>query len=276
QSILYLGSKDFAAVYLEQLKGSSCCDRLSCSESLQVQHNPPGRIDLILFEAGPSIALSGQSLQDLVHSLREYPTIALTSRDQEHRGIAAVRAGAQGYICIDDIDERTQRIAFDHAKQRHQLLTRLSDTDATVLSILKSINDGVIVVDRNGHVLDINPAARSILDMGPRHQPSLEWVRSFCQLAADGKTVIDHDELPLVKACRGEKFSNQTAVYRAAGQANVVLSINGQGLFDGNQDRVGGVITFRDITDIMRRTVELEKRAQYDELTLLPNRRLFT
>ncbi|MDH5501206.1 MAG: EAL domain-containing protein, partial [Gammaproteobacteria bacterium] len=60
------------------------------------------------------------------------------------------------------------------------------------------------------------------------------------------------------------------------GQIDVVLSINGQGLYDSSRSLVGGVITFRDVTDIVRRTVELEKRAQYDDLTLLPNRRLFT
>jgi diguanylate cyclase (GGDEF)-like protein len=125
-------------------------------------------------------------------------------------------------------------------------------------------------------VLDINPAARSILGLAPRQQTGIEWGKSFCNFAADGKTQIDHEELPLVKACRGQKFSNQVAVYRAPGQTDTVLSINGQGLYDSSSTLVGGVITFRDITDILRRTVELEKRAQYDDLTLLPNRRLFT
>src|SRR5690606_29755532 len=87
------------------------------------------------------------------------------------------------------------------------------------------------------------------------------------------------DELPLVKARKGQKFSNQVAVYRppegGIERADVMLSINGQGLFDAARSLAGGVITFRDVTDVMRRTVELEKRAQYDELTLLPNRSLF-
>ncbi|MDZ7645366.1 MAG: EAL domain-containing protein [Woeseiaceae bacterium] len=65
-------------------------------------------------------------------------------------------------------------------------------------------------------------------------------------------------------------------MYRAAGHGDTVLSINGQGLYDAGQQLIGGVITFRDVTDILQRTVELEKRAEYDELTLLPNRRLFT
>ena len=273
---MYLGAGEFAAAFLENLQGSSCCARLATSDALKIPDPPPAQIDLVLFEAGPSIARSGQTLQAFVHSLRDYPVIALTRREQEHRGIAAVRAGAQGYLCVDGSDESTRLAAIDHAIQRHRLLARLSDTDSTVLSILTSINDGAIVLDGHGHVLDVNPAARSILGMPPRLQPGDEWARSFCGIGADGKQRIDHDQLPLVKACRGDKFSNQVATYRATGQRDVVLSINGQGVYDGDRNLVGGVITFRDVTDIVKRTVELEKRAQYDELTLLPNRRLFT
>ena len=78
-----------------------------------------------------------------------------------------VRAGAQGYICIDDVTVEAQEAVMQHAVQRHRLQTRLSETDVSVLSILRDINDGVVVVDEHGHVLDINPAARSILGLGP-------------------------------------------------------------------------------------------------------------
>ena len=274
-SILYLGRGDFAADYLEKLKASHCCKRLRRSETLAIPWETPENIDLVLFEAGPSIAQSGQTLQTLIHSLSKYPLVAVTVREQEHRGIAAVRLGAQDFICVDDISDAEQKAVFDHASQRFQLLTRLSDTDGTVLGILKSINDGAIVVDRHGHVLDINPAARSILGLAPRQRPDNNWGGDFCNVATDGKTLLDREEMPLVKARNGQKFSNQVVIYRVPDQEDTVLSINGQGLYDGSHSLVGGVITFRDVTDIMKRTVELEKRAQYDELTLLPNRRLF-
>ena len=64
-------------------------------------------------------------------------------------------------------------------------------------------------------------------------------------------------------------------MYQSPGHPDTILSINGQGLYDSNHTLVGGVITFRDVTDIMHKTVELEMRAQYDDLTRLPNRRLF-
>jgi len=274
-SILYLGRGELAAEYLEKLRASSCCGRLSVSETLAIPWEASDNIDLVLFEAGPAIAQAGLTLQTLINSLGHYPLIAVTVRQQEHRGIAAVRQGAQDYICVDDISEIEQTSVFDHVIQRFRLMTRLSDTDGTVLGILNSINDGVIVIDRHGHVTDINPAGRSLLALAPRQRPDDKWGRSFCNIATDGETLLDRDEMPLVKALSGQKYSNQVAVYRVPDQDDIVLSINGQGLYDSSQSLVGGVITFRDVTDIMKRTIELEKRAQYDELTLLPNRRLF-
>jgi diguanylate cyclase (GGDEF)-like protein len=81
--------------------------------------------------------------------------------------------------------------------------------------------------------------------------------------------------LPLVRARNGEKFAGQVAIYRAPGQPDTILNLNGQGLYDGDQQLVGGLVTFRDITDQARRTTELEKRAQFDQLTALANRTLF-
>lgn len=274
-SFAFLGGGESISPHIDALEASPICSKMVRSGDMSLPHDLADDIDLILFEAGPQIAQSGQTLQSLIHDLADYPLVAVTTRENEHRGIAAVRAGAEAYVCIDDISDEEQVTVFAHAMQRHRLLERLSDADSTVLSILKSINDGVIVIDRHGHVLDINPAARSVLGLTAREQPDEAWSRRFCSITADGKSAIQHDELPLVKACRGEKFSDQAAVYRASDQSDIVLGINGQGLFDSEHNLIGGVITFRDVTDVMRKTSELEQRALYDELTMLPNRRLF-
>jgi len=274
RSILYLGDSSFSAGFCNKLEAYACCGALVRHPDLEIPVEAPGRIDLIMFE--PPQKGAGAPLKELIRSLGNHPLVAVVTHETEHRGIAAVRAGAQGYVCVDDAGHLEIEAVIDHAIQRHRLLARLSDTDSTVLSILKSINDGAIVVDRHGHLLDINPAARSMLGLSPRQLPTVNWVRGFCRTAADGITEIPHDDLPLVKACRGQRFTNQVAAYLVPGQGDVLLSINGQGLYDSSRTLVGGVITFRDVTDAMRRTVELEQRAQYDELTGLPNRRLFT
>ena len=274
-SILYLGRGEFAADYLGELETLPCCTLLTRSAALCLPIDAASVVDLVLLEVGPSIAQSGQSLNAIIHALEPYPVIALTQKEHEHRGIAAVRAGAEAYICVDDITVESQDALFDHAVQRSHLQRRLSDTDMTVLSILKDINDGVIIVDSAGHVLDINPAARSILGLGPRSQPDSSWEQTFCCIDEHGENYRNSADLPLIRARNGEKFAAQVAIHRAPDQPDTVLSLNGQGLFDGNQELIGGVITFRDITDLTRRTSELEKRAQFDELTGLANRGLF-
>jgi diguanylate cyclase (GGDEF)-like protein len=275
-SILYLGRGEFAADYLSEIETLACCTMLTRSAGLEMPVDAPSVIDIIMIEAGPSIAQSGKSLPDLIHSLGDFPVVALTRKEHEHRGIAAVRAGAEAYICVDDITVEAQDAVLDHAVKRHQLQQRMSETDLTVLSILKNINDGVIVVDRQGHILDINPAARTILALGPRVLPDPTWEQTFCCFDEAGNSYRNAADLPLVRARSGEKFSGQVAIFRAPEQPDTWLSINGQGLFDGKRELIGGLITFRDITDVKRRTHELEQRAQYDELTGLPNRTSFS
>ncbi len=187
---------------------------MSVSETLAIPWEAPDNIDLVLFEAGPGIAQSGLTLQTLINSLSHFPIVAVTVRQQEHRGIAAVRQGAQDYICANDISDLEQSIVFDHAIHRFRLMSRLSSADGTVLGILNSINDGVIVIDRHGNVMDINPAARSVLGLSPRERPNAKWGGGFCNIATDGKTLLDRDETPFVKALSGQKFSNQVAIYR--------------------------------------------------------------
>lgn len=274
-SILYLGRNEFAPDFLNQIRHSASAERFHASERMAVPDEDIGEVDIVLFEAGPGIVRSGQTLASFVQTNSAWPLIALTTHDREHRGIAAMKAGAQGYLCVDDTDPDMLAAMLDHARKRHGLMMRLSEADSTVLSILNSINDGVIVVDDEGEVLDINPAGRSILGMNPRELPGTAWANAFGSLAADGVTPVAHRELPLVRAGRGEKFSSFVAVYRDPEQGDVTLNINGQGVYDNDGNRLGGVATFRDVTDVMSRKVELEKHAQYDELTGLPNRRLF-
>lgn len=274
-SILFLGRGEAAADYLSELETLPTCSMLARSAGLVVPEEAPSVIDLVLLEIGPLIGEAGDSLNEIIHKLKDYPVVALTDKDHEHRAIAAMRAGADGYILHDDVSVEAQDAIFDHAVMRFALTERLSETDTTVLSILKSINDGVIVVDHEGRILDINPAGRSILGLAPRALPDSGWEQTFCCIDAEGNAYRNSADLPLIRARSGEKFNNQLAIYRAPDQPDSILSLNGHGLYDGNRQLVGGVVTFRDITDTARRTSELERRAQYDDLTGLPNRRLF-
>ncbi len=274
-SILFLGRGADAADYLAELETLPTCSMLCREPSLTVPDNAPAVIDLVILELGPLLAETDRPLNEIVHGLKRYPVVVLTDKAREHRGIEAMRAGADGYILCDDVSVESQDAIFDHAVMRHALTERLSETDVSVLSILRDINDGVIVVDLEGNVLDINPAARSMLGMGPRVLPDSGWEQTFCCIDAGGESYRSAFDLPLVRARRGVKFKNQLAIYRAPEQPDTILSLNGQGLYDGNRQLVGGLVTFRDVTESERRSSRLQRQALYDDLTGLPNRRLF-
>jgi diguanylate cyclase (GGDEF)-like protein/PAS domain S-box-containing protein len=244
-------------------------------QQLEARDDLPPAVDVILVEAGPSPVRTGLRLVDFLKSLPDRPVVALCDRANEHQGIAAVRAGADAYICIDDVTVEDQDSILDHVVRRFKLARRLSETDTSVLSILGSINDGAIVVDRSGHVLEINPAARSMLGLRARWMPDPDWEQTFCCYDEKGKSYRNLADLPLVRARNGNKFESQVSIYRAPEQPDTYLNINGQGLYDGDGALIGGVITFRDITDLKRRATELEDRAQFDALTNLPNRAAF-
>ena len=211
-SILYLGRGEFAADYLSELETLPCCTMLTRSTALKLPEDAAFMVDVILLEVGPTIAQTGLSLGSIINTLKPYPVIALTRKKHEHRGIAAIAAGAEAYICVDDVTAEDQDSVFEHAVQRSRLKQRLSDTDMTVLSILKDINDGVIVVDDAGHVLDINPAARTILGLGPRTQPDETWGQTFCCIDENGDSYPNSADLPLMRSSHCEKFTNQVAI----------------------------------------------------------------
>ena len=275
-SILYFGPARNVSGYLRQLEKLPCCARLQRSEPFSSAVALSQEFDLVLFEATPGTSLAGKTIAQLTHSFEHIPLVALTTRENEQRGIAAVAAGAQGYICIDTMSKDEQTSILDRAVQRHRLMSRLSESDDTVLSILKSINDGVIVVDTDCKVLDINPAARSLLGIGARDAIPANWFRTFGNITADGATELDPQDLPLQRAGGGQKFNQLLVTHRKADTPDIILSISGQGLFDSGNALIGGVITFRDVTDIESRNAELQQRALFDELTGLANRRLFT
>ena len=274
-AILYLGRGEYAPEYLTELETLPCCTMLLRWQRLEASDDLPPAVEMILVEAGPSPARAGHSMAEFLHSLADRPVVALTDKAHEHQGIAAVRAGADAYLCIDDVTVEQQSAIFDHVVRRFRLQRRLSDTDVSVLSILDNINDGAIVVDRAGHILDINPAARTILGLRPRQMPDASWEQTFCCFNEHGASYRNAADLPLVRARNGEKFAGQVAIYRAPEQPDAFLSVNGQGLYDGQGELVGGVVTFRDVTDTKRLTNALAHRAQYDDLTDLPNRAAF-
>jgi PAS domain-containing protein len=118
---------------------------------------------------------------------------------------------------VFDITERN-RAKQDLAKQ------------TTILqSVLNSMGEGVVVADMDGRFVLWNPAADRLLRLGPAHLLPKEW-STYCELyLPDQITVYPIEQLPLVRAIRGESVdSDEQFVPHSGRPSRISLSVRGR------------------------------------------------
>ena len=149
---------------------------------------------------------------------------------------------------VFDITER-DRAKQDHAKQ------------TTILqSVLNSMGEGVVVADMDGRFVLWNPAADRLLRLGPAHLRPKEW-STYCGLyLPDQITVYPIEQLPLVRAIRGESVdSDEQFVPHSGRLSGISLSVTGRPLKDAAGH--GGVIVFSDMTERKRTESKIKLHA---------------
>src|SRR5258708_2259852 len=121
--------------------------------------------------------------------------------------------------------------------------------------ILASITDGVVVADTNGKFLLFNAAAERFVGIGATDASPDKWSHQYGSFLPDRVTLFPTNDLPLVRAMRGESLD---AVELFIRNVNVpegrLLSIAGRPLRGEDGALKGGVVVLHDIT--------LQKRAQ--------------
>lgn len=125
---------------------------------------------------------------------------------------------------------------------------RLARESATLHAVLESLGCGVIVSDLGGQFSIFNTTAGSILGLGPADEPMTEWSERYELYQAQGERLVPTDELPLVRALRGEHVDGVTLLLRGPTVASDRwLSVTARPVVtDG--ERVGAVVVFNDTT----------------------------
>ena len=120
-----------------------------------------------------------------------------------------------------------------------------------MLAIFDSISDGVIVADEKGN-LTFNQSAERII--GGRVDTVLKQrTEEYSIFYPDKVTPIPTEELPLVRALRGEATDEMEMFIRTAAKPEgVYISANGRPIASSGTTARGGVIVFRDVTERVR------------------------
>ncbi len=142
-----------------------------------------------------------------------------------------------------------------------------TDVDA-LKAVIENMIDGVVVVDRDGKFLFFNRVAEKILGMGSIDSSPSDWTSRFGCFTPDGSRLISPDELPLARSMRGEEVSDFEMLIRNPGVPNGAL-IRTSSLPLRDEDGVlqGGVVCFRDVTDLKKAEERLERLSNAVEQT---------
>ncbi|MFP4534284.1 MAG: diguanylate cyclase domain-containing protein [Spirochaetaceae bacterium] len=144
---------------------------------------------------------------------------------------------------------------------------RLLELDRFNKSVLQNISDGVFVIDQEGRIEYVNPAAAALTGR------SLETL-----LGSHWHEVTPEESWPFIEKERelrrqGEASRYELPIVRADGTTVTVLLTASPIMEEGVLKRTVGVLT--DISEQKRKQEQLKQDSMIDVLTALPNRRRF-
>src|SRR5205809_2165037 len=169
-------------------------------------------------------------------------------------------------VILRDVTERKQAEAelarraaeLARSEQALRVQTRMFQ------SVLDSMDEGLVTADENGKFLLWNPAAEKILGMGAMDLSIQEWAPHYGCYLPDAVTPFPTDQLPLVRAIRGEAADVEMFVRNPKLEQGVWIEVTGRPLKDEDGVLRGGVVAFRDVT--RTKAAEGEIRKLNDEL----------
>ncbi|MCY4397821.1 MAG: PAS domain S-box protein [Gemmatimonadetes bacterium] len=148
----------------------------------------------------------------------------------------------------------------------------LEDQTRLLSTILDSMSEGVVVINREGRLLHINKSGeeivgKHILDAGPT-----EWFGTQGVFHVDGQTPVKQEELPIVRALLGESTNDEQYLLRDEQRPDgMYISVSATPLSLGTDDKVSGAVAI--IRDITKRTESdlklrqtLRETKEHDEL----------
>lgn len=116
-------------------------------------------------------------------------------------------------------------------------------------TVFDMILDGVVIADSSKQFLYWNKAAKDILSDGPDDTDPSGWATRYKLFKIGTGNYLTYDELPMVKALNGEEFYDYRVLCKnSRNPEGIIVSVNGNPIRSG-EATVGGITTFRDITE---------------------------
>ena len=141
-----------------------------------------------------------------------------------------------------------------------QSIRDLRNQTQLMQTVFDNMEEGVAMVDTAGNFLLTNQRREQIIGKRLIASEPAEWSTTFGAFHLDKKTHYATDELPIVRAMRGEATEDiELFIRNEARPEGAYIRARGRPLLDGNQEVVAGVAIFSDITKYKQTETQLER-----------------
>ena len=154
------------------------------------------------------------------------------------------------------------RKAAEHFRMSQDLTHERSLLD----SILNSLNDGIVVADRDGRCLLFNQRAEKILGKGARDVDPSTWARQYGVFAANRMDVLAPSDNPLLRAMSGQSSPEVEVFVRNERVRGAVVAMTGTPLGGSDSSHRGGVAVLRDVTRQRELETQLSQSQKMDAI----------
>lgn len=156
---------------------------------------------------------------------------------------------------------------------KHILVSAIQSEKDFLEAVLDNMRGGVVACDNQGKITLVNNTVIEAFGAFSKNLSPEEWSSLYPIFDVETGAKLTLEEYPLYRSLQGEVVRDvQISTFDKRGEKRIFL-IDGQPLKNDDQ-KIGAVIVFHDISKIKRDEEELKYRATHDILTGLPNRHL--
>ncbi len=160
-------------------------------------------------------------------------------------------------------------VFYRYMLRRERLTKQVIDRQKELTQYLEAIPEGVIVLNTDRQLVYVNQAAQQMLTILPTESNLYlsDLTNRFRIAYADSKEPFQPDDIPLSRALKGEIVSTDNMLLETESGSRIVTS-QARPLYDREDQLIGAISIFRDITEANQKEQELQQARTIAEQSL--------
>jgi diguanylate cyclase (GGDEF)-like protein/PAS domain S-box-containing protein len=139
-------------------------------------------------------------------------------------------------------------LSFRDITQRKLAEAKLNKSEEFLRTVLENISNGIVACDAEGNLTVFNRATREFHGISATSTTPDKWAEQYNLYHADGKTLMQMEDVPLYRALQEGSVSDAEMVIIPKNCEPRAIIASGKALVDNKNRKLGAVVVMHDVT----------------------------